>query len=212
MKNNVPIYPDHHDDNLRNEYGAVPIPKSFLVKPTGNVFQNQMEENHALEQYFWTENTVKKLIGSLEYKYIDDVCCLMTPSVAHEWHTQNRDEVLLDIDTRFNYLPKFGYYDVNNPMSIDGNFKLIILDPPFFLIPPEQIRKAVDIITGKNYNTKLIIAYLLRGEKALRTAFAEYNLVPTKFPLEYASIKPNKWKNFVLYSNIDLPGIKRIKE
>jgi len=88
----------------------------------------------------------------------------------------------------------------------------LVIDPPFFIIPIEQVKEAVDKITDNNYNTKIVIAFLKRAEKRLRTAFADYNLVPTKFKLQYASIKPNKWSNFVLYSNIDLPGIKRIKE
>ena len=55
------------------------------------------------------------------------------------------------------------------------------------------------------------MACLRRSKKRMRIAFSKYNLVPTKFKLQYASIKPNKWKNFCLYRNIDLPGIKRIK-
>ena len=48
-------------------------------------------------------------------------------------------------------------------------------------------------------------------KKRMRNVFSKYNLVSTKFKLQYASIKPNKWKKFCLYSNIDLPRIKRIK-
>ena len=127
-------------------------------------------------------------------------------------HENSQDEVLLDIDTRFNYLPKFKYYDAYNPRKNDTYFyKLLIIDPPFFAIPIEIIKKAVDVITNNNYDTKILIAYIKRNEKRLRLAFKEYKLFPTTFPLEYASIKPNKWGNFVLYSNIELPGIKRLK-
>lgn len=94
----------------------------------------------------------------------------------------------------------------------DGTFRLIILDPPFFVVPIEKFREAVDIITKKDYSTRIIIGFLKREEKRLRTAFADYNIRPTKFKLQYASIKPNKWDNFMLYSNIELPGIKFIKE
>ena len=37
-----------------------------------------------------------------------------------------------------------------------------------------------------------------------------YGISETSAKLEYAHIKQNKWRNFKLYSNIDLPGIKRI--
>ena len=46
-------------------------------------------------------------------------------------------------------------------------------------------------------------------QQELIEAFKEYNLKPTNFELEYSSIKPNKWRNFCLYSNVDMPGIKR---
>lgn len=32
---NLPVYPKEHDDNLRNEYGAIPIPRGFFVKKKG---------------------------------------------------------------------------------------------------------------------------------------------------------------------------------
>jgi hypothetical protein len=121
-----------------------------------------------------------------------------------------REEVLLDIDKRFEYLPKFIFYDVTNPNKLEEKFKLLVIDPPFFLIPIEKITETVDILTNKNYNTKIIIAFIKRAEQRLRKAFINYKLYPTTFRLEYASIKDNKWKNFCLYSNIDLPGIKRI--
>lgn len=210
---NVPEYPLNRDDDLRTSTGATPIPKNLFRKDVlEDVFGNKLQENHKWEQFFWTKQVVDKLVKSLKYTFIEETCCLATPSLAHEWHTDGRDETLLDIDKRFDYLPKFRYYDMTDADALDDNFRLLVIDPPFFLIPVEQVRKAVDVITDKNYNTKIIIAFLKRAEKRLRIAFAPYNLVPTKFKLEYASIKENKWSNFVLYSNIDLPGIKRIKE
>lgn len=204
-----------NQDDLRSENGAVPVPKNFFrSEHRSDVFNGTVNENSKWEQFFWTKETVEELIKSLAYVYEEKTCCLTTPSLAHRWHQLGRDEVLLDIDTRFNYLPKFRYFDIRNPTTndINNNFRLLVLDPPFFVIPVEEIRIAVDTLTNNDFSTKIIIAWLLRAEKSLRTAFRPYNLVPTTFELQYASIKPNKWKNFVLYSNIDLPGIKRIKE
>lgn|SRR3990167_461477 len=204
-------------DGNYNDYindGTTPIPKNFFVKSDDNrdVFNNKITENHDYEQFFWTKNVVQKIIDSIGYQYKEEICCFTTPSIAHKMHENSQDEVLLDIDTRFNYLPKFKYYDAYNPRKNDTDFyKLLIIDPPFFAIPIEIIKKAVDVITNNNYDTKILIAYIKRNEKRLRLAFKEYKLFPTTFPLEYASIKPNKWGNFVLYSNIELPGIKRLK-
>lgn len=214
MKTNIPTYPTERDDNLRGENGETLIPENFFVKDNNikDVFHNKLKENHKWEQFFWTKQVVDKLIESLEYMFEEKTCCLTTPSLGHQWHILGRDETVLDIDKRFKYLPKFRFYDIFDPKQIDENFRLLVIDPPFFAIPIEQVREAVDIITNNNYKTNILIAFLKRGEKRLRTAFEPYNLVPTNFKLEYVSIKPNKWSNFVLYSNIDLKGIKRIKE
>jgi hypothetical protein len=224
----IPNYPKHRRNNLKSKNGAVPIPQNFFKEEFGikqktkggkhsnkdrdDAFNGSLEENHQWEQFFWTKQVVDNLAKSLKYQFVEKTCCLTTPSLAHKFHEDGRDEVLLDIDKRFDYLPKFHYYDITDPDDVDGDFRLLVMDPPFFLIPVEKIREAVDQITDNNYDTKIIISFLKRSEQRLRIAFKPYKLVPTKFQLEYVSIKPNKWSNFVLYSNIDLPGIKRIKE
>jgi hypothetical protein len=193
------------------ETGTISIPKNFFIKSINDVFDGKINENHKYEQFFWTKNVVEKIIKSIGYHYNEEICCFTTPSLAYQLHQYGQDEVLLDIDTRFNYLPKFKYYDAYDPKQLDENFRLLIIDPPFFAIPIEIIRDAVDVITNKDYNTKILIAYIKRNEKRLRIAFKNYKLFPTNFPLEYVSIKSNKWSNFVLYSNVELPNIKRMK-
>lgn len=174
-----------------------------------DVFGNTKTENHNYEQFFWTETTVNKLISALEF--VPDRCCLTTPSLAHGWFNLGQDELCLDIDKRFDYLPKFHYYDVCYPykLELEDTFRIIVLDPPYFVVPIEEFRNAIDVLTNNNYKTKILLAFLHREEKRLLAAFKPYNLKPTKFPLEYASIKPSKWHNFCLYSNADFPGIKR---
>jgi len=197
-------------NSTKLEDGVVTFPKNMFKKEEGNVFANEIEEKHAWEQFFWTKGTVDRLMKACDLVYVEQTCCFTTPSLAHAWHKNGRDETLLDIDRRFNYLPKFRYFDARNPQAQDGDdFRLIILDPPFYVVPIRQFREAVDVLTGKNYNTKIICGFLRREEKLLMEAFKDYGIRPTNFELEYASIKPNKWKNFTLYSNVDLPGIKR---
>lgn len=194
------------------ETGLTPIPKNFFVKSNEDVFSGEIKEDHEYEQFFWTKTVVDKLIKSIGYEYTEEICCFTTPSLAHQLHQNGQDEVLLDIDKRFEYLPKFKYYNAYHPEKLNEEFRLLIIDPPFFAIPIEIIRDAVDVITNKNYDTKILIAYIKRNEKRLRLAFKNYKLFPTNFPLEYVSIKSNKWSNFVLYSNIELPNIKRLKK
>lgn len=180
-----------------------------IVNKSKSMFADGFVERYDLEQYFWTEDTVKRLLHSLEY--IPECCCLTTPSLGHGFYEIGRDELVLDIDTRFDYLPKFRYFDILYPSNVDENVRMIVMDPPFFYIPMEKIYEAVIKITNGDTNCKLMIGFLIREEKTLLQSFSKFNLKRTNFPLEYATARPNKWKNYALYSNIDLPGIKRNK-
>jgi len=180
-----------------------------IVNKNKSMFADGFVERYDLEQYFWTEDTVKRLLHSLEY--IPECCCLTTPSLGHGFYEIGRDELVLDIDTRFDYLPKFRYFDILYPSNVDEDVRMIVMDPPFFYIPMEKIYEAVIKITNGDTKCKLMIGFLIREEKTLLQTFSKFNLKRTNFPLEYATARPNKWKNYALYSNIDLPGIKRNK-
>jgi len=174
-----------------------------------HMFQAGFVERHDLEQYFWTQHTVTGLQSALEY--MDDICCLTTPSLAHAWHIQGREEVLLDIDERFHYLPRFRQFDILDPKPDPSEtFSIIVIDPPFFYIPMAKIRQAVLTVSKGRTDIPLLIGFLKREEASLMHAFQDFGIQETKFPLEYATVKPNKWQNYALYSNIDLPGIKRL--
>lgn len=174
-----------------------------------HMFETGFKERYDLEQYFWTEDTVQRLIKSLEF--MPDCCCLTTPSLGVGFYQQGREEVVLDIDDRFAYLPRFRYFDIRYPTNtnLTENFRIIVMDPPFFYISMDQLYQAVMTITKDRTDIKLMIGFLKREEKALLEAFKAFNLRETNFPLEYATVRPNKWRNYALYSNIDLPGIKR---
>ena len=197
----------HIDDKI------VCIPHNFFETTETykkDIFNNKIKERHDLEQFFWTGDIVKKLLTACEYT--SDCCCFTTPSLAEGFRCVNRDEKLLDIDERFSYLKLFEKFDIKNPHCPDGagNFNLIIIDPPFFNVTIKELFEATNYITNNNYNTNLIIAFLVRCEYSLLEIFKPYGISETSTQLEYAHIKPNKWKNFKLYSNIDLPGIRRI--
>ncbi|KAI8894199.1 hypothetical protein BC833DRAFT_624169 [Globomyces pollinis-pini] len=183
-----------------------------------NMFVNGFEERRDLEQYFWTQDTIHRFQIALQFQ--QDACCLCVPSLAHSYHvlaTENeepsQEKFLLDIDTRFDYLPLFRYFDLLLPHMtvIDSKFKIVVFDPPFFYIPLEVLYKAVLYVTGGNANAKLLIGFLKREEVPLLKVFKAFQLKPTSFQLQYTHVKPNKWINYCLYSNIDLPGIKRRK-
>ncbi|KAJ6629553.1 hypothetical protein Bhyg_16929, partial [Pseudolycoriella hygida] len=147
------------------------------------MFDGGFVERRDLEQYFWTEKTIQGIKFALQSTFDgDSSLCLCTPTVAHYWWMEDGIGVsLLDLDTRFEYLPKFRYFDLRFPHATDlepeaSLWRVIVFDPPFFYIPMDVLHKA-----------------------------------RTNFPLEYAHVKSNKWTNYAMYSNVDLPGIKRFK-
>lgn len=52
---------------------------------------------------------------------------------------------------------------------------------------------------------------MIRDEMKVKSAFKMFNLERTNFELEYATVKPNRWDNYGLYTNVDIPMIKRLK-
>jgi Probable N6-adenine methyltransferase len=174
-----------------------------------NMFANGFRERLDIEQYFWTESTVHLLMKALEFS--GDCCCMTTPTLANAFHMQGNDQLLLDIDRRWEVLPKFRYWDLLSPTSLAGEdpFRIIIFDPPFFYIPMETLYKAVLAACDGDTTTKLLVGFLKREESELMRVFAPFQLKRTNFPLEYSSVKPNKWRNYCLYSNVDLPSIRR---
>jgi hypothetical protein len=211
-KNNTFNY--KNKDILQGQNKTVNIPHNFFEKSQNNykndIFYNKFKEKRNLEQFFWTSDTVKKILNACQY--ITECCCFTTPSLAEGFHNNGEEQVLLDIDERFDYLPRFEKFDIINPHvpKGSGDFNIIVIDPPFFNISVKQLFDATNIITNNNYNTNIVIAFLVRYEFPLLETFKPYGISETSTPLEYAHIKPNKWRNFKLYSNIDLPGLKRI--
>jgi hypothetical protein len=174
------------------------------------MFADGFTERRDLEQYFWTEETVDRL--KIALTNASDCCCMATPSLAYSWHCEEREEVLLDIDTRFDFLPKFRYWDIRQPTEIADPVRYIVFDPPFFYIDMDTLYRAVLTACGGNTKTKLLIGFLKREEPLLLKVFSAFGLKRTNFQLNYAHVSPNKWRNYALYSNVDLPGIRREKD
>jgi len=184
-----------------------------------SMFLRGFIERRDLEQYFWTDKTIAAIKFALQSTFdADSSLCLCTPTVAHAWWMEDGEGVsLLDLDTRFEYLPKFRNFDLRVPSATDlgseaSMWRVVVFDPPFFYIPMNVLYEAVMYIAkGKVEQTKLLVGFLKREEKLLLETFKEFNLRRTGFPMEYAHVKSNKWINYAMYSNVDLPGIKRFK-
>ena len=162
-------------------------------------------ENKELEQFFFTEKVLEQITNTFEYE--DNILCLCTPSVADAfWRLKNKEVLCIDIDSRFNYLPKFINCDITNEeVKLPENFvpNLIIVDPPFFKMKLYDLYDCIEKITKKNKKTKLVSAFVIREDKKLLNVFKEYNLQLTKFPLEYRGVDKTKWGNYGIYTNFE---------
>lgn len=96
--------------------------KNIVKNQSRSMFADGFKKRYDLEQYFWTEDTVKRLLASLEF--MESCCCLTTPSLGVGFHNIGREEVVLDIDTRFDFLPKFRYFDIRAPTE-KNNLELL---------------------------------------------------------------------------------------
>jgi len=179
-----------------------------------SMFSENFVERRDLEQYFWTDDTVLRILKALAPIEEGRVCCLTTPTLANGFYQHEaRAERLLDIDRRFDFLPKFTYFDILNPPEepLPEDYWITVVNPPFFYIPMEDIFKAVVKVCNGDYSKKLMIGFLIREEAELLKWFQPFGLKRTKFVLEYQHVKPNKWRNYALYSNVSLQGISFMK-
>ena len=172
------------------------------------------KENKELEQYFFTDKTLEQITNIFQYE--ENILCLCTPSVADAFYKlKNKEIICIDIDNRFNYLPKFINCDITKEepkLPEDFVPNLIIVDPPFFKMKLIDLYNCIEKITKKNRKTKLVFAFIIREDKTLLSIFKEYNLQLTKFPLEYRGVDKTKWGNYGIYTNFEQGKFKFINK
>ena len=162
-------------------------------------------ENKDLEQFFFTEKVLEQITSQFQYE--ENILCLCTPAVADAfWKLKQKEVLCVDIDNRFNYLPKFISCDITKQeLILPDNFvpNIIIVDPPFFKMKLIDLYNCIEKITNKNRKTKLVFAFIIREDKNLLNIFKEYNLKLTKFPLEYRGVDKTRWCNYGIYTNFE---------
>ena len=67
----------------------------------------------------------------------------------------------------------------------------------------DDLVNSVNVVTNYDTSTYLIVGFLRRSELQLLDGFMQYKLKPTKYHPGYASVKPAKRKNYLMYSNWD---------
>lgn len=169
-----------------------------------------MYELHNNEQYFFDDDTIKRLILFLDSFKNNLLCCLCAPLLGKELDKNGFTVDILDIDNRFSDLNNFLYYDVRKSRYVGVNYNLIICDPPFFSVKLSQLFSSIYRLTHFNFEHSLLISYLKRRESALLGTFSGFNLKPTGIFPAYQTVDTSKDKNRIeFYSNIE--GIEKFK-
>ena len=188
---------------------------------------DNFRERRDLEQYFFTKNILGQFITALTMRYAtqeeleEKVCLICAPSLSKAFYDQLGYTVtVLDIDTRFNDLPGFVYFDLQRPQDctdervLNNKFELMLFDPPFFYITLDQMSEALQVVSRRSPHHRkmnLGLSFMTRDKTEVLRAFRQFPLEKTNLALEYATVKPNRWENYGWYSNTDLPMIKRMR-
>jgi hypothetical protein len=165
-----------------------------------------MHELHENEQYFFSEETLKRL--SMLMVPFENPCILCAPTLAHYMQRQSKTTkpiCALDIDTRFaNLLPGFRLWNLYKPEHLESRFDMVFCDPPFFNCSLSQLFSAIRMLANFDYQQPLMICYLVRREQALLGTFAKFNLKPTGFFPSYKTVQNVERNSIQLYSNCDV--------
>ena len=153
----------------------------------------KLDEIHQREQYFWTQQTLHKLATFLEP--YQNPCLLCCPTLGQELERRRKQCTTLDIDKRFNFLKGYQYYDVWKPKPIEGEFDIIVVDPPFYSVTVSHLFKAIrQLSEGKN--KPLILTHLVRKKDAVVSTFAQFDVKPISLSPEYKTVKKSEIQYF----------------
>ncbi len=84
---------------------------------------------------------------------------------------------------------------------------MVWCDPPFFQIKIEDIRRSIEVISKNRSDFVVCISFTKLYERQFLGGLKQFRVQPTRFSLQFATIHPTKWNNYVLYSNRNLDGM-----
>lgn len=158
-----------------------------------------VEENHALEQFFYDDETLRRLMTVA--KRYERPLFMCNPSLASAWERDVGTEyLLLDCDLRFKKLLKhFRAFDLRRPFQVRFKYDVVFVDPPFANVSPQEVKRAVDLIAvdESQKSAPVYIAYNGDREDALLEAFDASARMGRA--LGYKSVKEDMQARIFLY-------------
>lgn len=158
-----------------------------------------VEENHALEQFFYDDETLRRLMTVA--KRYERPLFMCNPSLASAWERDVGTEyLLLDCDLRFKKVLKhFRAFDLRRPFQVRFKYDVVFVDPPFANVSPQEVKRAVDLIAvdESQKSAPVYIAYNSDREEALLDAFDASARMGRA--LGYKSVKEDMQARIFLY-------------
>lgn len=161
-----------------------------------------MQENHQKEQYFFAEDTLKRL-ATVAHQHKGKPLLLCCPMVGLMYRSLYISPIVsLDSDPRF-IIWRVEMWDIYRPKPLAlYEPTLIICDPPFNKVKMDQLFTAIRVLTPTRPvdTVKLLIAIDPSHAGALVGTFAMYGLRPTGFRPSYVTVSDGVGIEF--YSNL----------
>ena len=157
-----------------------------------------VEENHALEQFFYDDETTARLLRVAK-GYAKPVF-MCNPSLARAWEREVGTEyMLLDCDLRFKKMDGFKAFDLRRPVQVRFAYDVVFVDPPFANVTPAEVKRAVDLIaaTDEQRGADVYVAYNSDREDVLLESFT--GLARMGRALGYQSVKEGMQQKIHLY-------------
>lgn len=156
-KRNAPSSPDdHHEEST--------VSSATQRKPATLA---GVSEDHRYEQFFYDEGTTQQL-----YQLVDlyeRPLLLCNPSLAVMAERKSKPYLLLDRDTRFDFLSGYRPFSLMEPYFVNNfDFDAVFIDPPFANVTPEQVARCLRLMGADR--VPLYVAYNSRREDALLKA------------------------------------------
>lgn len=166
----------------KQKAGVSPLPSSKTSSPAeaqvSSATQRKpatlagISEDHRYEQFFYDEATTQQL-----YQLVDlyeRPLLLCNPSLAVLAERKSKPYLLLDRDTRFDFLSGYRPFSLMEPYLItDFDFDVVFIDPPFANVTPEQVARCLRLMGADK--VPLFVAYNARREDALLRAMNALN-------------------------------------
>jgi hypothetical protein len=126
-----------------------------------------ISEDHRYEQFFYDEATTQQL-----YQLVDQherPLLLCNPSLAVLAEKKSKPYLLLDRDTRFDFLSGYRPFSLMEPYLITNfDFDAVFIDPPFANVTPNQVARCLKLLGADK--VPLYVAYNARREDSLLSA------------------------------------------